>query len=178
MKSLITARSLYSCRHGRRSCRSGRRHGEGPLSRQLPRATPPRSPPAYASDATLHWIGGPLDGSYEGDAIAGVWTKFAKAQTGLKATVKDISESMNPKGATVVANVVFANAKKIPVRYVMLFRDGKLTDEIWQIDPSLAKISAKTPCSRVGEIAYHVRRRDRHAGGAAHSRDFVALPSR
>ena len=94
---------------------------------------------AYASNATLHWVGGPLDGTYERDAIAGVWTKFAKAQTGLKATVKDISESTNPKGATVVANVVFANAKKIPVRYVMLFRDGKLTDEIWQIDPSLAK---------------------------------------
>ncbi|ORE86535.1 nuclear transport factor 2 family protein [Aurantimonas sp. 22II-16-19i] len=93
----------------------------------------------YAPSATLHWVGGPLDGTYTGSAIAATWGKFAKAQTGLKATVLDMRESMNPKGGTVVADVVFANDKKIPVRYVMVFRDGKLTDEIWQIDPALAK---------------------------------------
>ena len=94
---------------------------------------------AYAPSATLHWVGGPLDGTYTGPEIAATWAKFAKAQTGLKATVVEMRESMNPKGATVVADVVFANDNKIPVRYVMLFRDGKLTDEIWQIDPTLAK---------------------------------------
>ncbi|RZJ96104.1 MAG: nuclear transport factor 2 family protein [Novosphingobium sp.] len=94
---------------------------------------------AYAPSATLHWVGGPLDGIYTGPEIAATWAKFAKAQTGLKATVVEMRESMNPKGATVVADVVFANDNKIPVRYVMMFRDGKLTDEIWQIDPTLAK---------------------------------------
>ena len=94
---------------------------------------------AYAPSATLHWVGGPLDGTYTGPEIAATWAKFAKAQTGLKATVVEMRESMNPKGATVVADVVFANDNKIPVRYVMMFRDGKLTDEIWQIDPTLAK---------------------------------------
>lgn len=93
----------------------------------------------YGPSATLHWVGGPLDGTYAGPEIATTWAKFAKAQTGLKATVTDMTESMNPKGATVVANVVFANDKAIPVRYVMMFRDGKLTDEIWQIDPNLSK---------------------------------------
>lgn len=94
---------------------------------------------AYASSATLHWVGGPLDGTYTDPEIAATWAKFAKAQTGLKATVVEMRESMNSKGATVVADVVFANDNKIPVRYVMMFQDGALTDEIWQIDPALAK---------------------------------------
>lgn len=94
---------------------------------------------AYAPSATLHWVGGPLDGTFTGSDIAATWTKFAKAQTGLKATVVKMSESMNPKGATVIADVVFANDAKIPVKYVMTFRDGMLVDEIWQIDPALVK---------------------------------------
>lgn len=94
---------------------------------------------AYADQAQLNWVGGPLDGTYTGPEIAATWAKFAKAQTGLKATVVDMRESTNPKGATVVADVVFANDNKIPVRYVMMFREGKLTDEIWQIDPVPAK---------------------------------------
>lgn len=94
---------------------------------------------AYADGATLHWIGGPLDGTYRGSEIAAVWGKFAKAQPNLKAKATDIVESMNPKGATVTANVIFEGKDKIPVRYVLVYRDGKLADEIWQIDPALAK---------------------------------------
>ena len=94
---------------------------------------------AYGDGATLHWVGGPLDGTYKGSEIKAVWEKFAKAQPNLTANVMGVSEAMNPKGATVTANVVFAGKDKIPVRYVMLFRDGKLVDEIWQVDPALAK---------------------------------------
>lgn len=93
----------------------------------------------YADGATLHWVGGPLDGTYRGKEIEAVWSKFGKAQPNLKANTMEIVESMNPKGATVTANVVFEGKDKIPVRYVLLYRDGKLTDEIWQIDPALAK---------------------------------------
>ena len=93
----------------------------------------------YAEGATLNWVGGPLDGMYEGDGLAEVWGKFTTAQTGLTATVSDLTESTNDKGSTVVANVVFANANTIPVRYVMTFRGGELVNEIWQIDPSLAQ---------------------------------------
>tara|TARA_R110000751_G_scaffold144492_1_gene248063 strand:- start:343 stop:759 length:417 start_codon:yes stop_codon:yes gene_type:complete len=93
----------------------------------------------YAEGATLHWIGGPLDGMYHGAEIASVWGKFAKAQPKLKAKTTDVVEAMNPKGATVTANVVFEGKDKIPVRYVLVYRDGKLTDEIWQIDPALLK---------------------------------------
>ena len=93
----------------------------------------------YGDGATLTWVGGPLDGMYEGDGLAEVWGKFTTAQTGLTATVSDLTESTNDKGSTVVANVVFANANTIPVRYVMTFRGGELVNEIWQIDPSLAQ---------------------------------------
>ena len=59
----------------------------------------------YGDGATLTWVGGPLDGMYEGDDLAEVWGKFTTAQTGLTATVSDLTESTNDKGSTVVANV-------------------------------------------------------------------------
>jgi hypothetical protein len=92
---------------------------------------------AYADGATLHWVGGPLDGSYVGsDKLKEVWGKFTKAQGDQKATVAAIAEAANPKGATVTANVAFAGKNTVKVRYVMVYRDGKLADEIWQVDPA------------------------------------------
>lgn len=93
---------------------------------------------AYGSDATLHWVGGPLDGTYAGmDRMKKVWGKFAAAQGPLKASVANVLESANPKGATVVANVTFAGKNTVKVRHVMLFREDKLVSETWQVDPSL-----------------------------------------
>ena len=91
----------------------------------------------YAANPQLNWIGGPLDGTYVGaDKLKDVWGKFTTAQGPLKATVTNVQESGNPKGDTVTANVVFAGKTTIKVRYVMMYRDGKLANEIWQIDPS------------------------------------------
>jgi ketosteroid isomerase-like protein len=93
----------------------------------------------YADNAVLEWVGGPLDGMYSGkEAIRGTWEKFAKATGPLKMTVDKLEESANPKGATVTANVQFEGKAPIKVRYVLTYRDGKLVDEIWQIDPKLA----------------------------------------
>lgn len=94
---------------------------------------------SYGPGSTLHWVGGPLDGTYAGaDAIKGAWGKFAKAQGELKAEIASLAESANPKGATVTANVVFTGQNTIKVRYVLMYRDGKLVNEIWQVDPSLS----------------------------------------
>ena len=94
---------------------------------------------AYADGAALQWIGGPLDGKYTGaDKLKEVWTKFTTAQGEQKATVAAIAEAANPKGATVTANVAFAGKNTVKVRYVMVYRDGKLADEIWQVDPTAA----------------------------------------
>ncbi len=90
----------------------------------------------YADTAVFQWVGGPLDGVYAGPAaIKEVWTKFANAQGKLAVDVKSIDEAVNPKGATVTANVVFKGKAPIPLRYVLLYRDGKLANEVWQINP-------------------------------------------
>lgn len=93
----------------------------------------------YARDATLQWVGGPLDGVYSGDTrLREVWGKFAAAQGKLDVQVGNLQESANPKGATVTANVEFKGKAAIKVRYVLTYRDGRIVNEVWQIDPNLA----------------------------------------
>ncbi|WP_151633119.1 nuclear transport factor 2 family protein [Noviherbaspirillum aerium] len=93
----------------------------------------------YAAQPQLNWIGGPLDGTYVGaEDIGNAWEKFGKAAGPLKVTVVNLEESVNPKGATVSANVLFEGKQPIKVRYVLTFRDGLLVNETWQIDPKLA----------------------------------------
>ncbi len=97
----------------------------------------------YAANPQLNWVGGPLDGTYVGaDNIRGAWQKFGKAVGPLKVTVANLEESVNPKGATVSANVLFEGKQPIKVRYVLTYRDGMLVSETWQIDPKLAVAAA------------------------------------
>ncbi|APZ43950.1 nuclear transport factor 2 family protein [Acidihalobacter ferrooxydans] len=92
----------------------------------------------YAPNAVFQWVGGPLDGNYEGTpAIQSVWRKFTHANGPIHVKIDDMEVAANPKGATVTADVIFKGAKPIPVRYVMTFRQGVLVNEIWQIDPKL-----------------------------------------
>jgi opacity protein-like surface antigen len=93
----------------------------------------------YGDNAQLTWVGGPLDGIYAGaDAIRATWEKFGKAAGPARVTVQGLEESANPKGATIVANVQFDGKVQVKVRYVLTYRDGKLVNETWQIDPKLA----------------------------------------
>lgn len=94
---------------------------------------------AYASDAGLHWIGGPLDGDYHGEAIAETWRRFAAASAGLDVSVGPLIESANPQGATIVAPIIFTGARTFMVRYVLVYRDVRIVDEIWQIDPAMER---------------------------------------
>jgi hypothetical protein len=91
---------------------------------------------AYAPGAVLHWVGGPLDGTYAAPATQGeVWRKFAAAQGAQTARVAALAEAANPKGATVTADVAFAGKNMVKVRYVLVYRGGKVVDEIWQVNP-------------------------------------------
>ncbi|EMN1410920.1 nuclear transport factor 2 family protein [Enterobacter chuandaensis] len=91
----------------------------------------------YAQDARLDWIGGPLDGTYtSSDAIGGVWSKFITAQGKLSHKVDNLNEVTNPKGSTVTARVQFAGKTTINVFYVLTYREGKIVNETWQIDPA------------------------------------------
>lgn len=90
----------------------------------------------YGDGAVFQWVGGPLDGVYaDPAAIKTVWTKFTKAQGKLTAVIKSVSEAANPKGATVTADLVLKGKGKIPLRYVIVYRGGKIASEIWQINP-------------------------------------------
>lgn len=92
---------------------------------------------AYGPAATLHWVGGPLDGTYsQPDKIKDVWSKFFAAQGTQKANVVTATEAANPKGGTVTMDATFAGKNTVKVRYVLLYRDGKLVDEIWQVNPA------------------------------------------
>ena len=92
----------------------------------------------YQAAAQLQWVGGPLDGSYAGaDAIRGAWEKFTKSQGNLNVTIENLEESVNPKGATVTANLLFAGKAPIKVRYALVYRDNQIVAETWQIDPKL-----------------------------------------
>ncbi len=97
----------------------------------------------YADNAQFNWVGGPLDGTYTGaDNIRGVWEKFTKSQGAMKVSVDKLEESANPKGSTVSANVQFEGKQPIKVRYVLTYRDGKIANETWQIDPKLTVAGA------------------------------------
>jgi ketosteroid isomerase-like protein len=91
----------------------------------------------YADEAVLVWVGGPLDGVYVGAArLREVWSRFSR-NAPLTVSVARLEESANDKGATVTANVQFQGKNTIKVRYVLVYRDGKLVNEVWQIDPKL-----------------------------------------
>jgi hypothetical protein len=93
----------------------------------------------YAATPTMQWVGGKLDGAYTGaDKIREVWTKFSKNFAPLEVSISKLEESANPNGATVTANIAFKGKLVSTVRYVLVYRDGKIVDEIYQIDPKLA----------------------------------------
>jgi ketosteroid isomerase-like protein len=89
----------------------------------------------YADDAEFHWIGGPLAGVYKGkDKIKTVWEKFAKAAGELDHEVLQLSESANGKTSTVTALVKFKGEGEVPVKFIMVYKDGKIASEVWKVE--------------------------------------------
>jgi ketosteroid isomerase-like protein len=89
----------------------------------------------YAEKAEFHWVGGPLAGIYKGkEQIKDVWQKFSKAAGDMKHQVLEISESKNGKISTVTARVKFIGPKEVPVKFILMYENGKITNEIWQVD--------------------------------------------
>lgn len=94
----------------------------------------------YGEEATLHWVGGPLDGTYQGrEQIAAVWRRFAAAQGPMRATLGIVAEGANPRGATVITPVALAGERAaLKVRHVVVVRGGRVVNETWQVDPALS----------------------------------------
>ena len=94
----------------------------------------------YAEDAYMDWVGGPLDGRYRGKAaISEVWKKFATLNDGTPRPVRfgQLMQQANPKGATLEAAAEYGGKTTIKVQHVLVYRDGELTTEVWQIAPAL-----------------------------------------
>jgi hypothetical protein len=88
--------------------------------------------------STLHWLGGPLDGEYQGaETQAHAWQAFARKQGQQALTVSHIETIASPTGGTVSVHVVFAGAKTIHVEDILAIRDGVIVDEVWQIEPGV-----------------------------------------
>ena len=71
-----------------------------------------------------------------------MWEKFTKSVGPLKVTVDKLEESTKPKGSTVTANVQFEGKAPIEVRCVLIYREGTIVSETWQIDPKSAMATA------------------------------------
>ena len=96
----------------------------------------------YGATPTMQWVGGKLDGAYTGkDKIREVWNKFSKNFAPLEVSISKVEENSNPNGATVSANISFKGKLVSAVCYVLVYRDGKIVDEIYQIDPKLMPVA-------------------------------------
>lgn len=94
----------------------------------------------YPEDAYLDWVGGPLDGRYRGKlAIREVWKKFAALNDGQPrpARIGPLTQQANPKGATLSVAAEYGGKTPVKVWHVLVYRDGELTTEVWQIAPAL-----------------------------------------
>lgn len=94
----------------------------------------------YGESPTLHWIGGPLAGEYQGkDKIQAVWQKFIKTQAPLKTAITNVTSTTGEQGTeTVKGLITFSNAKaKIPVEYTLVYKpvsgNYQITEETWKI---------------------------------------------
>jgi hypothetical protein len=94
----------------------------------------------YAEDAYMDWIGGPLDGRYRGKkAIAEVWRKFIAANGGKPRPAKfgTPQSFANPAGTSVETEAAYGGTTPVKAWHVLVFRDGVLSTEIWQIAPKI-----------------------------------------
>ena len=94
----------------------------------------------YREGAFLDWIGGPLDGRYRGKAaIREVWKKWVAANGGMPRTVRfgKIEQQANPNGTTLQARAEYSGKTSVKVWHVLVYREGELATEIWQIAPKM-----------------------------------------
>lgn len=94
----------------------------------------------YADDAYLDWVGGPLEGRYRGKAeIREVWKKFVAANDGQPrpARLGKLFSYANPKGVSLQTEAAYGGKTPLKAWHVLVYRDGLLTTEIWQIAPAI-----------------------------------------
>jgi ketosteroid isomerase-like protein len=94
----------------------------------------------YSDDAVMEWVGGPLDGRYQGKAaIESVWQKFRAANEGKPRPTRfsKLEAYANSRGTSVEAKAEYGGAAPVKVMHVLTYRDGELVAELWQIAPAI-----------------------------------------
>ena len=134
----------------------------------------------YADNAEFHWVGGPLAGVYTGkEQIKGVWERFSKAAGDINYKVLELSESQKGKRSTVTARVSFIGPKEVPVRFIMVYENGKIVNEIWEVDKPVvgyAKADPKAVAKPQGPASAQPAAREAAAPPPA-QREAAAPPS-
>ena len=94
----------------------------------------------YPEDAYMDWVGGPLDGRYRGKAaIREVWKKFIANNGGKPRPARfgKLEAYSNPNGTTLAVPAEYGGEKPVNVWHALVYRDGELATEIWQIAPAI-----------------------------------------
>jgi len=94
----------------------------------------------YMADAYMDWVGGPLDGRYRGKAAIGeVWKRFIAANHGKPRPAKlgELKSYSNPKGTAYEVAAEYGGEKPVKAWHALIYRDGELATEIWQIAPAI-----------------------------------------
>jgi hypothetical protein len=94
----------------------------------------------YPDDAYVDWVGGPLEGRYRGKAeIRTMWQKFIAVNKGKPrpANFGKLNAFANTKGTSFEAGAEYGGVLPMKVWHVLVYRDGDLSTEIWQIAPAL-----------------------------------------
>jgi ABC-type uncharacterized transport system YnjBCD substrate-binding protein len=89
----------------------------------------------YDDNAYFDWVGGPLEGRYQGKAaIRAMWQKFIALNDGKPRTPTfgEVESYTHPAGTSVEAKAIYAGKTVSKVWHVLVYRDGTLTTEIWQ----------------------------------------------
>jgi ketosteroid isomerase-like protein len=96
----------------------------------------------YPKGAFMEWVGGPLDGQYRGtEAIRAVWKKFFAANEGKPRPARfgELESYSSAKGASIEITAEYGGKTPLKVWHVLVYRDGALVAEIWQIESGESK---------------------------------------
>ncbi|HUX12229.1 MAG TPA: hypothetical protein VMW87_04335 [Spirochaetia bacterium] len=90
----------------------------------------------YANHAVIAWVGGPLNGTYQGlSAINGLWSKFAGATAPMQFQVTSVSYDLSKTYPTVREDVkLMAGKKAIHVDSTLVYDKDKIMAEIWKVN--------------------------------------------
>ncbi|AHF81128.1 nuclear transport factor 2-like protein [Thermococcus paralvinellae] len=96
-----------------------------------------------AENSTLYWIGGPLNGTYNGvSEIEATWSKFFAGTNVIDVGIYNITLAKSEEGMTGIKAIVIVTTqegKQIPLRYEIYFKGDEIIEEWWTIDLSVLK---------------------------------------